>query len=153
MPPTSGLAPVSVIKFDPCGLDASVVAELKLDASTKQTYNGGAPQGLETGCRWQNSATDSTVGLDVGRSTRTRQDYLTNTSFAVIARTTVGSHEAVEFSGSDPADTFSVAIGVSAGVVVVTANTNSSNKPGTTAPDAKTEVVRMATIIEPLLPS
>jgi hypothetical protein len=41
---------------------------------------------------------------------------------------------------------------VHGGVVIMSANTSIA-KVSTTAPDAKTEVVRMATIIEPLLPS
>jgi hypothetical protein len=150
---TTGLAPVTDIAFDPCAaLDDAVIARLQLDPATKMTYNDGAPKGFETGCRWKNATLNSTIGLDVGRTTRSGQDYLNNTAFTQIAATTVGAHQAVEFTSSKAETTFSVAVEVHGGVVIMSANTSIA-KVSTTAPDAKTEVVRMATIIEPLLPS
>lgn len=143
---------METVAFDPCTVTDSTVAALKLDPATKVMYGEQLKQqGAERGCVWKDAPLNSTVSLNIGRSTRVVQEYADNTSFRDKVRTVVGARDAVRFNTGGPETNCSLAVQVTGGVIVFTANTRSVTvnvPPASACP----EVERLAAGIEPLLP-
>jgi hypothetical protein len=150
--PTTTPGSVAAMSYDPCTqfTDAMATA-LGFDPSTKMPYSAGAGGATETGCAWKNSTTMTTLGVDLGKSQSTLDQYRNNPTFNGITELTIAGHAAVNFVTDTAGGGCNLAIEITGGSAIV-ATSAQTQTAGATDPDSCPDAIRIATAIAPLFP-
>lgn len=149
--PSSASSPAA---FDACtAFDDATVQGFRGVPDTKRPYTSGGADG-EQGCRWDSAdrspaGSSSLYTVVVGRTTRTVDDYLANTTFTTTESTLAG-RRVVNFAsaGDDNACNLAVEIPGGSAVVVI-----SPGFASVTRDQACADATAAAEVIAPTLPA
>ena len=147
--PSTTPGSVEEMSYNPCTqFTDGMATALGFDPATKRPYDAGVGRATESGCAWKDSATMTRLGVDLGKSLSTLDQYRNNPTFNGITELTIAGHAAVNFVTDTAGGGCNLAIKISGGSAIVA--TSASSQSSAPNPDSCPDAVRIATAIAPL---